>query len=543
MAANRLQTLNVGDFRGGINLRADAFQLAENEVQLCLNVEIDARGGFRSRKGWEQWGDTSGEPDWDPRAMCAQVFGTTEKVMVANKASYTGGGATKGTVLESDDGTFTPILVGANPLVCGAEPHMADFAQWGDLVYIACGHDEQTAKWTGTGAATLATAAAAANWSPDYTAPGTAVFPKADIVATHFGYMFAASTNEDSTDYPHRVRWSHPNDPEHWAELDRLDIRTGGSRITALVSFADHLLIFKTDSIWRLDGYDSDSFQLSNVSLRLGAPHRQAVAVAEDRVYFFSYPHGVYEYAESGLFEVSEQLRPGITSDGFNGAALNNVWLAYVGQRLWANVPFSLTTSPSDAYTSLVLDRTLSERGSWVAFRGAGDVTVGPMVETLTSDQVYAAVRGLETVVALEALEDAVDDLAGTETAFVSYLETRWFDAGWPTRKKSWRRPDFIVKDTESTHIIQVGVFQDFDESTPKKAFPLNIPQRTSGFVWDDFVWDDGSLWGGQVAGSRPIRGNAFGLCSSVRLRFDGPSGLRWGVDAFVLKYILKRLK
>ncbi|MEE8307116.1 MAG: hypothetical protein V3R81_07610, partial [Gammaproteobacteria bacterium] len=37
------------DFTGGLNLRADQFNLTENESPALLNVEVDPRGGVRRR--------------------------------------------------------------------------------------------------------------------------------------------------------------------------------------------------------------------------------------------------------------------------------------------------------------------------------------------------------------------------------------------------------------------------------------------------------------------------------------------------------------
>jgi hypothetical protein len=37
------------DFRGGLNLRADQFNLAENESPALLNVDVDPRGGVSRR--------------------------------------------------------------------------------------------------------------------------------------------------------------------------------------------------------------------------------------------------------------------------------------------------------------------------------------------------------------------------------------------------------------------------------------------------------------------------------------------------------------
>ena len=44
-----IQTVVVNDFTGGLNYRADAFQLADNESPDMQNVDVDPRGGFSSR--------------------------------------------------------------------------------------------------------------------------------------------------------------------------------------------------------------------------------------------------------------------------------------------------------------------------------------------------------------------------------------------------------------------------------------------------------------------------------------------------------------
>ena len=49
--AQGLQLFRQDDFTGGLNLRADQFQLGANESPDMLNVEIDPRGGIASRGG------------------------------------------------------------------------------------------------------------------------------------------------------------------------------------------------------------------------------------------------------------------------------------------------------------------------------------------------------------------------------------------------------------------------------------------------------------------------------------------------------------
>ena len=48
-----IDVTQVVDFTGGINFRADQFQLANNESPGMLNVEIDPRGGVFSRAGYQ----------------------------------------------------------------------------------------------------------------------------------------------------------------------------------------------------------------------------------------------------------------------------------------------------------------------------------------------------------------------------------------------------------------------------------------------------------------------------------------------------------
>ena len=50
----RLSIFRQDDFTGGLNLRADQFQLAPNESPKMLNVEVDPRGGVFTRGGMRQ---------------------------------------------------------------------------------------------------------------------------------------------------------------------------------------------------------------------------------------------------------------------------------------------------------------------------------------------------------------------------------------------------------------------------------------------------------------------------------------------------------
>ena len=83
-------------------------------------------------------------------------------------------------------------------------------------------------------------------WS-EVDAPTSNTMPQAEYVAGHASYLFVACTDEADGNHFARVRWSHPDKPDSWRADDFLDIDSGGGRITGLMSFRDHLLIFKTN--------------------------------------------------------------------------------------------------------------------------------------------------------------------------------------------------------------------------------------------------------------------------------------------------------
>src|SRR5699024_7914437 len=107
---------------------------------------------------------------------------------------------------------------------------------------------------------------------------------------------------------PHRLRWSHPGRPYAFHSQDWLDVMDGGEAITCIRSFGDHLVIFKNRSIWRLDGYDSSSWQLSNVDPTMCAGSVLAVESGPG-VIWLANDRGVFAYDGSGVTRVSDKIQ------------------------------------------------------------------------------------------------------------------------------------------------------------------------------------------------------------------------------------------
>lgn len=651
----RLQAINLDDFTGGLNLWRNQFNIGPNQSPDMLNMEIDPRGGFYTRKGWSRWnaddalgqhfattwdlaigagdptvagdavligsvlylsdtdsgavnrsaalaavqvGDTIFIGDWSLKVSAKQdntthwqytgtVTGATPSAgsavaisaqIVANweprntfvHTLSTGAYVvyvTNNSLIEASpsSGVFATLAIaGPTNIVPTGSPHLADFAAWGDYLYIACGNATATYLRNGTGTPT-AVADAFGNYNDDYTTPdaiGAGAMPRCEFIETHSGYVFAAYTKE-STAKPNRIRWSHPSQPENWATLDYIDIDAGGGKITGLRSFQDHLLIFKEDSVWALYGYDSDSWQLVRISATSGAPNTVAITASERAVYFYSGASngGIYAYSggEPPVY-IGQSLRTvtdAITDD-------DDVWLGWVGKRLWCSLPWIEDGWVSGLSTVFIFDPEVGD-GAWIMHRPAlgnvscivegSDLQVGNALVAVNGDSGAAALVEVE---ARDAATDTIlEDL--TPSAFDCYYRTAWQHAGWPERRKSWRRPRFILERVSETVGIDLATFFDYNEGSEQRSHTIMVNADGTAF-WRDtgaledggFDWGDGTLWGASGAqGSVIERGvqasatlSGLGVNRAIQLRFStNPNylGKAWGVNAMTLKFLLRR--
>jgi hypothetical protein len=445
------------------------------------NIAIDPLGGIYTRLGWQRWNGPDIVPEgtaWDPRrAYMVQLADGTDVIYVAanNKIFW---------ALAPAGGTFADLGV-----TVACTPHMADFASFGDDVYIAAGRNNQTILRSGTAAAAPMLAPGAGSWNDDYLNPVGGKMPATELIEAHAGYIFVANIKEDGLDFRTRLRWSHPTSPGDWAQADFIDIDIGGSHISGMMSYEDHLLIFKPDSIWALYGYDAESWQLVQKSATIGAATPQSISRSETAVFFFSGSDrgGIYAYSGERPVEISEQLRYAME----NIANTDLIWVGWVGRKLWVTLPWTYAGPTNDNAAAFVYDPTIGESGAWMYYTSSAG-SIGPIVAGSNIDSMLrplAVLRATETacVVRLYAIDRAVDEIwqmavlgftvpsdpppdnlgfivTGNdeeiimdgmpgEEAFHTSYRTPWITGGWPQRKKSFRRPDFICRYTATSTV------------------------------------------------------------------------------------------
>ena len=538
----RINLVRQDDFTGGLNLRADQFQLAPNESPDLLNVEIDPRGGVFSRGGWKEVGSATGT--WTPKRLYP-FYGSSAKLMMS-----TGAG-----VYYRDTANFTSLSLTPDAT------WGASFAGWGSLVYMALGHSTQAYKWNGSGAATALTANGTGAWQNDYTTPTGTHCPKAKLNITHAGKLWVANTNENSTAYPNRIRWSHENSPESWAELDFIEINDGSDGITGLASFGGQLIVYKTNSMYAIMGYNSDTFQVVELSRKVGAVSPMAVGVSERGAYCFSWPEGLHYYDGKALYDIFEPLRPMITLNNVNPAQTNKIFVNVINERVWLSVPYSTETAVTQPSCSFVYDPSIGRSGAYTKLSTKLAASTATETFGIAGGCGYVSSDGTSRGLALHPTRGVVVsvdnydlpkdvELDLDQFSFDSYYRTRWIDGGMYVQKKMFRRPTIVAKQPDSATSLTIDVYHDFEEENRKRTFTLSLPAASTNLVWNTGQWRSASnsllaasSWGQGSAGGFIKDSKGLGLCKCVQLKITGESGKEWGINSVTWKFSPRRVR
>lgn len=525
------------DFTGGLNLRADQFQLARNESPDMLNVEIDPRGGLFLRGAMREINTTAISGTWTPQKLYA-FQGDTPNIMLTTQSK----------VYKSTGTNFSTLQYSAGNDVTPTTQHGACFAQWGKTLYMCMGTSGNGGyKWKTTD--TYATALTASGTNPNpwqaYNTPTGGKIPTAEHLLVHANKMFAAYTTENSVVYPNRVRWSHENLPEDWMADDYIDFEGGTDGVTALASVNGQLVVFKKNAIFVVYGYDSTDFQVVQLSAKLGALSHECVAVAEGGVYFYSHPQGLHYYNGTQVVDLFDNLRPMYPNGHISTAETNDITVSYVNRRVWVSLPYSRTTSVNYPSTSFVFDPSIG-RGSWVAHRTADGYAPVSGIDFTTSaggTKYYMCHPNIPRVLEVDMYDEEKDLLGGVETGFTSYYRTGWVDGRSYSMKKMFRRPDIVVKQVDTARTINVKVFHNFEEAdgNERKTFNVVLSPAASGMLWGEGRWGSGE-WGVAAAGAQVLRGSNLGLARSVQLLFTGPTGYYWGIDSIAYKFNTRKV-
>jgi hypothetical protein len=518
------------DFTGGLNLRADQFLLSKNESPDMLNVEIDPRGGVFSRGAMQRLNATAVTGTWAPDKLHA-FYGAVPTIMLANSTK----------VYRSTGASFSTLEFSSGNDIATTNAHGASFGNWGDTLYISTGASGTAGyKWKTTDTYATALTASGPTWQA-YVSPVGGYMPKAEHNIVHANKMFVANTVEDGVAYPDRLRWSHEGLPEDWLESDFIDFKGGGSGINGLAVVQGQLVIFKTNAIYLLIGTDSDNFNVVELTATLGCSSRNSIATAEQGVFFYSTPEGLFFYDGSVVRDIFDPLRPIVDDKELSALSTEPFSVSYVGRRVWLALPFdpdALATAPT---ANFVYDPSIGPRGAYIKFATHDNKGVigGINWTDSNNDNLRLFIHPTQPyVLKVDLYDEEEDNIDGTPTGFVSFYRTGWIDGKTYAQKKMFRRPDIAFKQVDTQRTINVKVFHNYEESSgsERKQFNAILGASGVGMQWGVDNWGTG-LWGKKSVGVQILNGSNLGFARSVQLLFTGPLSQDWGFDSIAIKY------
>lgn len=535
---SRLSLLRTDDFTGGLNLRADPFQLGRNESPDLLNVDIDPRGGLTMRGGMTKLNTSAigsiANGSFTPKGLFAWDNGTPQVLLSANNGVY-----------YAATSAFTSMSVTTTA------PFGASFAAWSasseSFVYIGTGSN--TFRWNGTTATSLTDAST--SYANNYSSPVTGFSPKCRYIASHVDRLWCAYVTEGSTDYPNRVRFSHPINRESWAANDYIDIVEGGSGITAIVPFNGNLLVFKKRAVFAILGYSTDTFQVVSLTDSIGAVNPLCVASSETAIYFFSWPDGLFMYDGQVFKDLFSSIRPLTQFNQVNGIAQDELRVAAINHKIWVSMPLGVATKATASY---IYDPSLGQSGAWTKYQTSDLKGVGSGCDFITSNGTtynLACHPSNPYVLKVDQLSVFQDDVGVGAVNFSSYYKTKWQDGSNVSSKKMWRRPDFVVKQTSVNTNITLRVYHDWEESIVARTYVLLLLGSSNALVWTGIAgsepdgnngWNQAD-WGETAVGSTFAVGKSMGLARSVQLSLQGEGGKPWGVNSITYKYNPRKVR
>jgi hypothetical protein len=549
--------IRVDDFTGGLNLDSNSFRVNPNQTGDLLNVDLNPKGGVSSRWGFTRMhttaigGLTAG--NFYPDGLYNWAGASKRIMLAANQGVY-----------YSSGGDFTSLSLTTN------NEFGASFSNWDreddSVLYIARGAGYLTSKWDATTTTSLTASGGAAGvteWQEDLTSPSGTHCPKAEHIATHADRLWVAGTTEGSSDYPNRVRFSHPLFPESWRSSDFIDIVGGGSKITAIVPFGGHLVVFKKNSMWAIYGYSEDTFQVVELSNRIGAMTPRAVAVGDRNMYFFSNPDGLFAYTGNSIGDLFENLRPLEIGSEINESAVTAVTVGWCNRRVYLSLPSGNDTVDVSTFddSSLTYDFTTRKydgqiratrptinfvydedvgKGAWTAYKSAdnfGLLTPIDFADGNGSTKHIAIHPYQPYVLTLDVRDNGnQDNITGTNVAFESYYVTSWQDARNVSAKKFWRRPEFVLRQETNGTSIDVDVYHDWNHGDVYKSFTVSqTGVDVSTETWQSWLDPD---WGASHSKS-----DSLGLSRAVQLKISGNGTDGWGLYSLLYKYNPRKVR
>ncbi len=541
------------DFTGGLNLRSDQTSLGPSESPAMLNVEVDPRGGIARRDAIDAL-NASALGEILKISSHHETTGDNQILVAAKDSSNTG-------LYYGSGSNFTRINTSASGSGVALAGHaLPGFVTFNDETYICNGTlfetDKSAVKWTGANSASVLT--------PDI--DGTAGhFPLSRLMCTWGERIWVANTKEDDTGswvtHANRIRWSEIDKGDEWETDAYIDIDVGehGDHITAIVPNGDRLLVFKENAVYGVYGFDSDSFQVINLTRIAGSIDDCTPVASPMGVFFWYAQEGVYKLGTESLEYMFHPIKPAITRSQLTFTGVPS--LMWHNNRLWVSVDYQSgdniqNSNQVNRRNVFVYDPSLGQGGSWTrfdinarnlfAYKPPGGTFLGLAA---TSDVVSTVTTAAFTRVCKVDIDADVDDYTGapSNSQIYSFYQTRWLEGNRPTFNKRWGKTRTVLL-ADNTVAIQMKIYKDYNTGSEATTLSQQITGEASSAAWDSATWDTDtwvSFGDSQIYKffKWPSAGTAKAICIRFNVEPTTNNNGKWGCTSVVGMYRTRRIR
>lgn len=273
------QSIQVGPFIGGLNTFSDDTSIADNELTICNNMELDLDGSLKSRPPFRNLGASF------PLAATGNV----------EFLGYYYNAAGTPFLIASDGLTSTYYFNGTTWVLITNTIAATAMTQFDGKAYLL---------------APVTSANPGGYWTPTGGFVAEPNMPKGDIIASHKFRLWVAPGKDAGANTTRLYRSAVLGSPTLWAASpDFIDIGAGdGQAIVQLIVNYNTLLIFRTRSVYSFQ-YTSDPSQgvVSLVVPGVGLSDRRAVVQFESYTYFM-YDDSAYEFINNRAQQINQKV-------------------------------------------------------------------------------------------------------------------------------------------------------------------------------------------------------------------------------------------
>jgi hypothetical protein len=445
------QAIQVGPFIGGLNTFSDPSAVADNELVVCENFELDLDGSLKSRPPFE---------DLD----LPLTLGSTGNITLLGYF-YTGTGAAY--LIASDGDSSTYYFDGTAWTLITSTIAAAGFAQFDDKAWLTApvGSSNPGGYWTVSGG---------------FTADSD--MPKGEIIVVFKDRLWVAEGRTSTVNGTRLYRSKTLADPSLWTSPnDFADIGSGdGQNIVNLAVYFNTLLIFRTNSIFGLQ-YASDpaSAVVALIVPNVGLASKYALDQFESFIYFI-YEDKAYEFSNNRAAQINVKVP-------FMETTTTNIYLPFTVSVFNRRVIFNYYDK---TYVYNLRTRT------WTTWKSTVYGPIGRVVKQDTSSGEPIAIAHKSVAVPAGGSRSALtlkitDEINSVQENMVSVLQTKNFNY----------QASSVYK-----RLFWWGIDASFQEDVKGLAFPITYNFTATWAQLLPFTWNQllSDTWG------RPLSEPAF---------------------------------